>query len=77
MNPSKKLTSQQKSEQEQNLSTNQTQNQSELEFQSVEELLRHDALHTPVPPSSERRIQESIGEDYSPRRPWWKRLLGR
>ena len=30
------------------------------EFASVEEMLRHDALHTPVPPAIAHRLQESI-----------------
>lgn len=75
MNP-KKLTSQQTSEQQQELNTEQTQKQTELEFQEVEELLRHDALHTPVPPSIERRLEESLAREAPARPSWWRRLLG-
>ncbi len=70
-----KLTSQ---EQEQ-LAAQQQQKQSSTaqEFASVEEMLRHDALHTPVPPTIAHRLEESIGQS-SPRagRGWWRRLLG-
>ena len=76
MNPPKKFTSQQKSEQRQAFSGEQTQSQTELEFQNVEDLLRHDALHTPVPPSIERRLQESLGDTPPPRPSWWRRLFG-
>ena len=68
-----KLTSRQ-SEQEQQLSQSQAQEQSAIEFPTVEEMLRHDARHTPVPPSIEHRLQESIGP--APARSWWRRLFG-
>jgi hypothetical protein len=68
-----KLTSRQ-SEQEQQLSHHQTQEQSVTEFATVEEMLRHDALHTPVPPSIAHRLQESIGP--APARSWWRRFFG-
>ena len=45
------------------------------EFSGVEELLRHDALHTPVPPSIAGRLRESIGS-LKPNRSWWRRLFG-
>jgi hypothetical protein len=68
-----KLTSQ---EQEQ-LAASQQQNSqpSALEFANAEELLRHDALHTPVPPAIAHRLQESIAQ-LPPPRPWWRRLFG-
>ena len=40
----------------------------------VEEMLRHDARHTPVPPNIAHRLQESIGPVDT--RPWWRRLFG-
>ena len=42
----------------------------------VEEMLRHDALHTPVPPTIAHRLSESIGQMPAPPRPWWRRLFG-
>ena len=68
-----KLTSRQ-SEQEQQLSHQQAEQHAGLEFPSVEEMLRHDARHTPVPPNIAHRLQESIGP--VPERPWWRRLFG-
>ena len=67
-----KLTSRQ-SEQEQKLS-HQESEQKVLEFPSVEEMLRHDARHTPVPPNIAHRLQESLGP--MPTRSWWRRLFG-
>ena len=46
------------------------------EFASVEELLRHDAAQTPVPPELTRRIQQAAGLTV-PKRPWWRQLFGR
>jgi hypothetical protein len=45
------------------------------EFQNVEDLLRHDAAQTPVPPEIARRLSESIAQP-APRRSWWRKLLG-
>jgi hypothetical protein len=59
---------------EQQLSHHQTHEQSGLEFSTAEEMLRHDALHTPVPPSIAHRLQESIGP--APTRSWWRRFFG-
>ena len=55
----------------------QTQSAAAQEFASVEEMLRHDALHTPVPPTIEHRLEESV-KDLPPAaaRGWWRRLLG-
>jgi hypothetical protein len=79
MNHRKKLSSQQQTdEQQQAVSQHETQKQAQQEFGSVEELLRHDALHTPVPPSVARRLEESISQLPSPQpRSWWRKLLGR
>jgi len=64
-------------EQEQ-LAAEQQQEQSSTarEFGSVEEMLRHDALHTPVPPTVAYRLRESIGSEAGPRLSWWRRMLG-
>jgi len=70
-----KLTSQ---EQEQ-LAAEQHQEQSSAarEFASVEEMLRHDALHTPVPPAIAHRLEESISKlPPPPARAWWRRFFG-
>jgi hypothetical protein len=55
----------------------QTHASSGQEFASVEQMLRHDASHTPVPPTIAHRLAESIGPSSPPReRAWWRRLLG-
>ena len=77
MNPPKKLTAQQKVDQQQELSSEtHVQAQPETEFQTVEELLRYDALHTPAPPSIAQRLEESLEKHSPPARSWWRRLIG-
>ncbi|HPC61306.1 MAG TPA: hypothetical protein PKX23_11645 [Verrucomicrobiota bacterium] len=45
-----------------------------LEFNSVEELLRHDAIHTPVPPAIEHRLARALpAPPPQPAGPWWRR----
>ncbi len=68
-----KLTSQ---EQEQ-LAEMGLQKSSAREFASTEELLRHDASHTTVPPAIAERLSQSIQQEPKPERSWWKRLLDR
>jgi len=53
----------------------QTQHETAREFATVEEMLRHDALHTPIPPAIAHRLQESIGQLPAPPRSWWRRLF--
>jgi len=48
----------------------------ELEFQTVEDLLRHDAAQTAVPPEIALRLSQSIAQPASPRRSWWRKLIG-
>jgi len=78
MNPQKKLTTQQQAEeQQQAISGQQAQQESVREFASVEEMLRHDALHTPVPPAIAHRLQQSVSQlPPPPRRGWWRRIFG-
>ena len=56
----------------------QTQSPTAREFASVEEMLRHDALHTPVPPTIAHRLEESVGQSPPPPpgRAWWRRFFG-
>jgi hypothetical protein len=61
------------------LAAAQQQNQSSKphEFTSVEEMLRHDALHTPVPPAIAHRLEESVKQLPPPSsRGWWRRFFG-
>ncbi len=73
----KKLTSQQQHQEEQHASAQQqTVQQGPLEFATVDQMLRHDALHTPVPPAIDRRLQDSLDRLPPPTRPWWQRWFG-
>jgi len=77
MNPPKKLTSQQKTGEQQELTAQtQTQAQGQIEFQNVEDLLRDDALNTQVPESIAARLQHSLDQNPPPPRSWWRRLFG-
>jgi hypothetical protein len=76
MNRQTKLTSEEQQQAEQESATQQAQQAPALEFATPEEMLRHDALHTPVPPTIAHRLQESIGKNPPPSRSWWRRLLG-
>ena len=52
------------------------QNQVAREFNSADELLRHDAELTLVPPAIAARLQESIAREPASRRNFWRRLFG-
>ena len=69
-----KLTSQEQVQE--HTAERQTQQSSGREFATVEEMLRHDALHTPVPPAIAHRLQESLGQTSPPARSWWQRVFG-
>jgi hypothetical protein len=53
----------------------QTEQSAATEFATVEKLLRHDALHTPVPPEVAHRLQDSV-KKLPAKKPWWRRLVG-
>jgi hypothetical protein len=77
MDAPKKLTARQQQElAEQVARGQQFQAEPAREFSSVDEMLRHDALHTPVPPSVEMRLQESVEKEGLKPAPWWRRLFG-
>ena len=69
-----KLTSQSQQNQQQ-ISAQHLQESSTHEFATAEEMLRHDALHTPVPPAIASRLRESISQLPAPQRSWWRRLF--
>lgn len=76
MNQRSKLNSQQKEQEEQLASTQNTGQSSALEFVTPEEMLRHDALHTPVPPTVAFRLKDSIGPQPPRNLAWWRRMFG-
>ena len=45
------------------------------EFAEVEDLLRHDAAQTPLPPQLEERLKGSIAATGVRPLPWWRRLF--
>ena len=49
--------------------------ESVLEFNSAEDLLRHDARQVPVPAAVAARLHESIRDLPLPRQAWWKRFF--
>jgi hypothetical protein len=65
----RKLTTQQA--QEQNLNHDA---ETVHEFATAEEMLRHDAQQTVVPPAVERRLQDSLGQP-SPGTSWWRKIF--
>jgi transcription initiation factor TFIID subunit TAF12 len=54
----------------------QAQQSAALEFGSAEEMLRHDASRTPVPPGIWRRLRDSLAQLPAAHASWWRRLLG-
>jgi hypothetical protein len=68
-----KLTSQ---EQEQLAEVN-SQQTTAREFASVEEVLRHDAGQTAVPPGIAERLARSVQKVPPPERSWWQRVFQR
>jgi hypothetical protein len=71
--------------QESKLSTGQQQelsaevravNTTAAQFENAEQLLRHDAAQTPVPPEIARRLNQSVAALPPVRRPWWRRIFG-
>jgi len=71
-----KLTSEQKEAQQAQTAEQQTQASAGHEFATAEEMLRHDAIHIPVPPAIAHRLRDSIAQLPAPQRPWWRRLFG-
>ena len=66
---------QQTEEQQQAAAQQQNQETTAVEFDTVEKMLRHDAMHTSVPPNVAIRLQKSIGPAAaSPS--WWRRFFG-
>jgi hypothetical protein len=53
-----------------------SQEQTVREFASVEELIRHDAAQTEVPPALAEKIRETMSREPAPARPWWRRIWG-
>ncbi|MBN2505443.1 MAG: hypothetical protein JXQ71_01990 [Verrucomicrobia bacterium] len=80
MNGKSKLTHQnQEHQQEQSaLQAHTRQRPAAHEFPNVEEMLRYDAAHTPLPAAVTDRVAASVErERLRAPRVWWKRLFGK
>jgi hypothetical protein len=75
MDPKRKLQHRTEQELAQDQQLSGQQRQVAREFGTVEELLRHDAAHTQVPPAVAARLQQSIAREPAPRASWWRRLF--
>ncbi len=72
-----KQESKQHSREQEQLTNASSQQTNEREFATAEELLRHDAEQTQVPPVIAERLTKSIQDLPPPSRTWWERLLKR
>lgn len=61
---------------EQQAGAHETRQQAGQEFAGADELLRFDAAQTAVPPQIAERLKQSAASLPTPRRSWWKTLLG-
>ena len=65
-----------KKEQQELTDQQQSQPQQVLEFATPEQMLRHDARRTPIPPAIAERLRESTRQNPSQPSNWWRRWLG-
>ena len=77
MNPEfSKLHQKEQLEEELNSSQKQEQETAGMEFNTVEDLLRHDSDQNPVPAEVAERLNRSIAAEPKPQRSWIKKLFG-
>jgi len=77
MNPKKLTSRQQTEEQEQAAVQQQSEVATAQEFATPEAMIRHDRMHTPVPPVIGQRLKDSVAQlEPEPASPWWRRLFG-
>jgi hypothetical protein len=62
--------------QQQHAEAHQTQQPAGQEFASAEELLRHDAAQTSVPPKIAERLKRTTAAAAPPKTGWLKRIFG-
>lgn len=65
-----------KQQQREQLVAKSTQETTAREFATTEELLRHDAAQTLVPPAVADRLAQSLRNEPKPERSWWRRMFG-
>jgi hypothetical protein len=66
----------QTSREAESLAATQRQEAAAQEFATPEDLLRHDARQTLVPPGIAERLGKTIQNEPKPERSWWRRWLG-
>ena len=66
-----------RSQEQEQLASKTSQQTTAREFATAEELLRHDAAKTEVPPVIAERLTKSIQNLPRPSKTWWERLLKR
>jgi hypothetical protein len=66
-----------KQQSEEQLITKSTQETAAREFATTDELLRHDAAQTEVPPVIAERLSKSIEGLPRPSKSWWQRIFNR
>lgn len=69
---------QQQHQQEEQLNQEASQNlttQGAVEFESVEDLIRHDSSQVEVPPEIAIRLNESIAAEPKAEKPWFKKIF--
>jgi hypothetical protein len=77
MNPEfPKLHQKEQLEEELNSSQKQEQETAGMEFNTIEDLLRHDSDQNPVPAEVAERLNRSIAAEPKPERSWIKRIFG-
>jgi hypothetical protein len=69
--------SKQKAEEHEQLVAKSAQENVAREFATTDELLRHDAAQTEVPPVIAERLSKSIEGLPGPSRSWWQRIFDR
>jgi len=82
MNPDspklQRLQSELETEQQQETTQETAQTATAREFATPEEMLRHDAAQTVVPPEIQTRLADSVQQEPAPNRSpsWWQKLFG-
>lgn len=66
---------QQKQKQQQSEEVQSSQKKAGETFESVEELLRHDAAQTDPPSAIAARLKDTLEREPVQKGPWWKRLF--
>jgi len=67
----------QRSQEQEQVTAEEKQQAVAREFASPEELLQHDVAQTPVPPAVADRLAHSLRNEPRTERSWWRRMFSR